>query len=81
MGVGDGIGAEVEVFVGVIVGVGVGLWVAARAVAEVERTDEDTVLNYTIHKFYRILNFEKERAEVTKEMIKKATQKWESFIK
>jgi hypothetical protein len=37
--------------------------------------DEDIVLNYTIHKFYRLLEFEKDKAEVTKEMIKKATQK------
>ena len=52
-----------------------GWYVSVRALAELGKVDEDIVLNYTIHKFYRLLEFEKDKAEVTKEMIKKATQK------
>jgi len=43
--------------------------------AELNKTEEENVLEYGIHKFYRLLEFEKDRAEVTKEMIKNASKK------
>ena len=46
-----------------------------RALAELNKVEEEIVLDYTINKFYRLLEFEKDRAEVTKEMIKNASKK------
>jgi hypothetical protein len=44
--------------------------VSIRALCEVERKDEDDILNYPIMKIYRILEFEKDRAGVMNEIIK-----------
>ena len=52
-----------------------GWYVSVRAIAELNKVEEEVVLDYTIHKFYRLLEFEKDRAEVTKEMIKNASKK------
>jgi len=43
--------------------------------AELNKVEEERVLEYSIYKFYRLLEFEKDRAEVTKEMIKNASKK------
>ena len=51
-----------------------GWYVSVRALAELNKVEEEIVLDYTIHKFYRLLEFEKDRAEVTKEMIKNASK-------
>jgi hypothetical protein len=52
-----------------------GWYVSVRALAELNKVEEEKVLEYSIYKFYRLLEFEKDRAEVTKEMIKNASKK------
>jgi hypothetical protein len=41
---------------------------------ELSHKEEEEILEYNIHKFLRILSFEKDKAEVAMEMIKKKTK-------
>lgn len=48
-----------------------GWYVSIRALAELNKVEEEIVLQYHITKTLRILEFEKEKAEVAAEMIKR----------